>query len=52
MSGITVPAGYGRLGVPLGICFGGLKGYQPRLIEMAYEFEQATRVRMTPKFMP
>ncbi|KAJ1270210.1 hypothetical protein BS78_06G036400 [Paspalum vaginatum] len=52
MPGITVPAGYGKLGVPFGICFGGLKGYEPRLIEMAYAFEQATRVRKTPTFSP
>jgi amidase len=52
MPGITVPAGYGKLGVPFGICFGGLKGYEPRLIEMAYAFEQATRVRKTPIFTP
>ncbi|CAL5035423.1 unnamed protein product [Urochloa decumbens] len=36
MPGITVPAGYGKLGVPFGICFGGLKGYEPRLIEIAH----------------
>ncbi|XP_066347561.1 probable amidase At4g34880 [Miscanthus floridulus] len=52
MPGITVPAGYGKLGVPFGICFGGLKGYEPRLIEMSYAFEQATRVRKTPTFTP
>nr|BAD68427.1 putative amidase [Oryza sativa Japonica Group] len=43
MPAITVPAGYGKRGVPFGICFGGLKGYEPRLIEMAYAFEQATK---------
>ena len=52
MPGITVPAGYGKLGVPFGICFGGLKGYEPRLIEIAYAFEQATRVRKIPTFSP
>ncbi|CAN6227204.1 unnamed protein product [Urochloa humidicola] len=52
MPGITVPAGYGKLGVPFGICFGGLKGYEPRLIEIAYAFEQATRVRKIPTFTP
>ncbi|KAF0892415.1 hypothetical protein E2562_015477 [Oryza meyeriana var. granulata] len=49
---ITVPAGYDDQGVPFGICFGGLKGYEPRLIEMAYAFEQATKVRMVPSFKP
>ncbi|CAL5047371.1 unnamed protein product [Urochloa decumbens] len=33
--GIAVPAGYDKEGVPIGICFGGLRGYEPRLIEMA-----------------
>ncbi|KAM6541612.1 hypothetical protein CsatB_006059 [Cannabis sativa] len=45
--GITVPAGY--LGeVPFGIFFGGLKGYEPKLIEIAYGFEQATKIRNPP----
>jgi len=52
MQGITVPAGYGKLGVPFGICFGRLEGYEPRLMEMAYVFEQATRVQKTPTFTP
>ncbi|KAG6653457.1 hypothetical protein CIPAW_05G078300, partial [Carya illinoinensis] len=46
--GITVPAGYDGDGMPLGICFGGLKGFEPRLIEIAYDFEQATMVRRPP----
>uniref|UniRef100_J3LVS8 Amidase domain-containing protein n=1 Tax=Oryza brachyantha TaxID=4533 RepID=J3LVS8_ORYBR len=50
MPAITVPAGYDDEGVPFGICFGGLKGYEPRLIEMAYAFEQGTKVRRTPSF--
>ncbi|KAF4383691.1 hypothetical protein F8388_014191 [Cannabis sativa] len=45
--GITVPAGY--LGeVPFGLFFGGLKGYEPKLIEIAYGFEQATKIRNPP----
>jgi amidase len=48
--GIVVPAGYDQQGVPFAMCFGGLKGYEPRLIEMAYAFEQATRVRRQPAF--
>lgn len=47
--GITVPAGYGEQdGMPFGMCFGGLKGTEPKLIEIAYAFEQATMVRRPP----
>ncbi|KAL6643426.1 hypothetical protein ACP70R_018192 [Stipagrostis hirtigluma subsp. patula] len=45
---ITVPAGYAANGVPFAICFGGLKGSEPKLIEIAYSFEQATNVRKPP----
>ncbi|XP_057966606.1 probable amidase At4g34880 [Malania oleifera] len=45
---ITVPAGYDSTGMPFGICFGGLKGTEPRLIEIAYAFEQATMTRRPP----
>ncbi|KAH0463440.1 hypothetical protein IEQ34_008022 [Dendrobium chrysotoxum] len=46
--GISVPAGYASSGAPFGICFGGLKGSEPELIEIAYAFEQATKVRKPP----
>jgi len=46
--GISVPAGYDEKGVPFGICFGGLTGTEPKLIEIAYAFEQATKVRKNP----
>ncbi|XP_062205987.1 probable amidase At4g34880 [Phragmites australis] len=45
---ITVPAGYAANGVPFAICFGGLRGSEPKLIEIAHSFEQATKVRKPP----
>ncbi|XAR59049.1 hypothetical protein NMG60_11014679 [Bertholletia excelsa] len=49
--GINVPAGYDE-GVPFGISFGGLRGSEPKLIEIAYGFEQATKIRKMPSFRP
>ncbi|KAJ8453006.1 hypothetical protein Cgig2_014769 [Carnegiea gigantea] len=46
--GINVPAGYDEQGVPFGICFGGLTVTEPTLIEIAYAFEQATKIRNPP----
>ncbi|CAM8907142.1 unnamed protein product [Rhodiola kirilowii] len=46
--GISVPAGHMSNGMPFGICFGGLRGSEPKLIEVAYGFEQATSVRRPP----
>ena len=46
--GITVPAGYDSAGMPFGICFGGIKGTEPKLIEIAHAFEQATMIRRPP----
>ncbi|KEH20625.1 putative asparaginyl-tRNA synthase (glutamine-hydrolyzing) [Medicago truncatula] len=45
--GVIVPAGYEK-DQPFGICFGGLKGSDPKLIEIAYSFEQATLIRKPP----
>ncbi|KAL3730862.1 hypothetical protein ACJRO7_027825 [Eucalyptus globulus] len=50
--GISVPAGYDDKGVPFGICSGGLKGSEPKLIEIAHSFEQATKIRKPPSFKP
>ncbi|KAL7118574.1 hypothetical protein ACP275_02G011400 [Erythranthe tilingii] len=47
---ITVPAGYDSDGMPFGMFFGGLKGTEPKLIEIAYAFEQATTIRKPPSF--
>ncbi|OWM80378.1 hypothetical protein CDL15_Pgr019658 [Punica granatum] len=43
--GISVPAGYDADRVPFGICFSGLRGSEPKLIEIAYAFEQSTKIR-------
>ncbi|KFK30124.1 hypothetical protein AALP_AA7G220000 [Arabis alpina] len=48
--GINVPAGYNSEGVPFGISFGGLRFSEPKLIEIAYGFEQAALIRKPPKF--
>ncbi|PPS13547.1 hypothetical protein GOBAR_AA07028 [Gossypium barbadense] len=49
---IIVPAGYDSQGVRIGISFGGLKGSEGKLIEIAYAFEQATKIRKPPPFKP
>ena len=50
--GISVLSGYDNEGIPFGICFGGLKGFEPKLIEIAYSFKQATKIRKPPSFKP
>ena len=47
---ITVPAGY-VFGLPFGISFFGSAWSEPRLIALAYAFEQATKRRTVPKFL-
>ena len=46
---ITVPAGFVS-GMPVGLSFMGLAWNEKQLIEIAYAFEQTTRVRTPPKF--
>jgi amidase len=47
---ITVPAGYiGHL--PIGLSFIGGRWDEPTLIGLAYDFEQATHVRVPPRFL-
>ena len=48
---ITVPAGYDA-GLPLGITFIGGRWAEPKLIGLAYDYEQATHVRVPPQFIP
>ena len=48
---ITVPAGY-IFGLPFGISFFGAAYSEPKLIKYAYSFEQATKVRRAPRFLP
>jgi amidase len=48
---VTVPAGFVS-GLPVGISFFGRAWSEPVLIRMAYAFEQATKVRKAPRFLP
>jgi amidase len=48
---ITVPAGQHH-GLPLGVSFYGRAWSEPTLIRAAYAFEQATRARKAPAFVP
>ncbi|HZO73923.1 MAG TPA: amidase [Ktedonobacteraceae bacterium] len=48
---ISVPAGFARDLLPVGITFMGRAFSEPTLIKLAYAFEQATRVRRLPEFL-
>jgi amidase len=48
---ITVPAGF-VFGLPVGISFFGRAWSEPVLIRLAYAFEQGTKVRKAPRFLP
>ena len=47
---ITVPMAYAS-GLPLGITFMGRAWSEPALLKFAYAFEQATKVRVPPKYL-
>ena len=46
------PEGFGAKPAPLGVSFTGLACSEPRLIELAYAFEQATKRRVPPPSTP
>jgi amidase len=48
---ITVPAAY-TSGLPVGISFIGGRWSEPELLGFAYDFEQATNVRVKPTYIP
>jgi amidase len=48
---INVPVGF-VFGLPVGISFFGKAYSEPTLIKLAYAFEQATRHRRAPQFLP
>jgi amidase len=48
---LTVPAGFVH-GLPVGISFFGPAWSEPTLLRIAYAFEQATKRRQTPRFLP
>ncbi len=48
---ISVPAGHVQ-GLPVGITFIGQAHSEPTLIKLAYAFEQATKARQEPEYLP
>jgi amidase len=48
---VTVPAGF-VFGLPVGISFFGAAWTEPKLLRVAYAFEQLHPVRKAPRFLP
>jgi amidase len=48
---ITVPAGF-LFGLPLGVSFFGRAWSEPVLLKISYSFEQMTKARRKPQFLP
>jgi amidase len=49
---VTVPSGFTSNNLPVGITFFGLPYSEPRLLKLAYSYEQATHHRAPPKTTP
>ena len=49
---ITVPGGFTHGELPVGVNFIGRRWSEPTLIKLAYSFEQGTRYRHAPRFVP
>jgi amidase len=49
---ITVPAGFSFGELPVGVNFIGRRWSEPTLLKLAYGFEQGTRARHAPRFLP